>query len=110
MIYIQIRDSNNNILEKPKTMSEAVKLAEKLRDERKETITIWNTEPVRITANFYQYGYHNKITFEYEKKFLMKVDEGEWERIKVETKEQFDDIISLVKKYNPDKKIETKIE
>lgn len=110
MIYIQIRDSKNNILAKPKTMSEAVKLAEQLRDERKETVTIWDTEPVRITANFWQYGYHNKITFDYEKKFFMRVDGGDWEKISVETEEQFDEIISLVKKYNPDKTIETKIE
>ena len=76
----------------------------------KETVTIWDTEPVRVTANFWQYGYHNKITFDYEKKFLMRVDGGNWEKISVSTEEQFYEIISLVKKYNPDKNIETKIE
>ena len=110
MIYIQIRDSKNNILAKPKTMPEAVKLAKQLRDERKETITIWDTEPERITANFWQYGYHNKITFDYKKKFLMRVDGGNWERISVETEEQFNNLIATIKKYNPDKNIETKIE
>ena len=109
MIYIQIRDSRNNVLEKPKTMPEAVKLAEKLRDERKETITIWDTEPVRVSANFYLYGYHNKVTFEYEKKFFMRVDGDDWQRINVETEEQFNNLIATVKKYNPGKNIETKI-
>jgi hypothetical protein len=110
MIYIQIRDSKNNVLDKPKTMKEAVRVAEKLRDKRKETITIWNNEPVRITANFWQYGYHNKITFDYEKKFLMRVDNGDWEKINVETEEQFNNLVVTIKKYNPDINIETKIE
>lgn len=110
MIYIQIRDTKNNVLAKPKTMSEAVKLAEQLRDERKETVTIWDTTPVRITANFYQYGYHNKVTFEYEQKYFMKVDNDDWEQIKVDTEEQFNSLMELVKKYNPNKSIKTKIE
>lgn len=110
MIYIQIRDSRNNVLEKPKTMAEAVKMAEKLRNERKETITIWDTEPVRVSANFYLYGYHNKVTFEYEKKFFMKADGDDWQRINVETEEQFNTLVATVRKYNPGKNIETKIE
>lgn len=110
MIYIQIRDSKNNVLAKPKTISEAVEIAKQLRDTRKETITIWDNKPERITANFYQYGYHQKISFEYEKKFFMKVANDDWERVSVETEEQFNEIISMVKKYNSNKIIETKIE
>ena len=109
MIYIQIRDTKGNVLAKPKTIKEAVALAEKLRDERKETMTIWDTTPIRKTANFYEYGYHAHIWVEYEPKFFMKVDNDDWTQIKVETEEQFNDIINTVKKYNPDKTIETKI-
>lgn len=110
MIYIQIRDTKNNVLAKPKTMVEAVNLAKQLRFERKETITIWTTEPVRVSANFWEYGYHNKITYDYEKKFFISVDGGDWEQIKVETVEQFEKIVTLIKECNPDKTIGTKIE
>lgn len=110
MIYIQIRDLKNNILAKPKTMSEAVKLAKQLRDEKKETITVWNNEPERITANFWEYGYHIKISFEYKKEFFMRVCGHDWEKINVETEEQFNNLIATIKKYNTDINIETKIE
>lgn len=109
MIYYQIRDTKGNILAKPKTQKEAIELAEKLRDERKETITIWDTQPVRVSANFYLYGYHNKITFEYEPKFFMKVDNDDWCQINVNTEEEFNKIVNLVKECNPGKNIETKI-
>lgn len=109
MIHIQVRDSKNNVLVKPKTIDEAVKLAEDFMNERKENITVWTTEPLRLSANYYQYGYHNRYTFEYEKKFFMKVDNGEWRKISVETEEEFNEVISLFKWAHPDKNIETRI-
>lgn len=110
MIYVQIRDTKGNILAKPKTIKEAVELAEKLRDERKETMTIWDTTPVRKTANFYEYGYHAHIWVEYEPKFFMKINNDDWTKINVETENEFNNIVRIVKECNPDKTVETKIE
>ena len=110
MIYFQIRDTKGNILAKPQTEKEAVELAMKLKNERKETMTIWNTKPIRKAANFYEYGYHANIWVEYEPKFFMKIDDDNWTEIRVETEEEFNKIVSLVKECNPDKIIETRIE
>ena len=113
MIYIQIRDTKGNILAKPKTIKEAVPIAERLRDELKESIEIWDTTPYKKTANFYEFGYHRCMTVCYnpkQPKFLMKVGNDDWAEIHAGTEENFKDIVNIVKKYNPDKTVETRIE
>ena len=113
MIYVQIRDLKGNVLAKPKTVKEAIPIAEKLRDERKESIEIWDTTPVKKTANFYEFGYHRTITVCYNQKqplFLIKVGNDDWTEVNAGTEENFNDIVNLVKKYNPDKTVETRIE
>lgn len=63
-MYIQVRDSKNNVLAKPTDMKEAESLARSFLAEKKEKITVWTTEPVRTGTNFYRYGYNCKWTFE----------------------------------------------
>lgn len=111
MIYVQIRDTKGNVLAKPKSVKEAIPIAEKLRDERKESIEIWDTTPIKKTANFYEFGYHRTITVCYnpkQPKFLIKVGNDDWTEIKAGTEENFNDIVNIVKKYNPDKNVENK--
>ena len=61
---IQVRDSKNNVLAKPKDMKEAERLARSFLAEKKEKITVWTTEPVRTGTNFYRYGYNCRLIFE----------------------------------------------
>lgn len=66
MIYFKVTDDKGKVYAKSlKSYEEAETLGRKLVDELKCDITVWSTKPYKKTANFYEYGYHNMVTFCY---------------------------------------------